>query len=104
LGAHPSIGIPASELRGALTPYRFVDAGHIGVFYRNESRGLIDNILASHGLRHELRATTPHFLSAVQVVAESNLIAVVPTGLAARCRKYLPIEIRRVPVAVPPLN
>jgi len=91
-------------LSGALTPRRFAAAGHVGVFYRNEARGLVDSALASHGLRRKLRATTPHFLSAAQVVAESNLIAVVPAGLAARFRKFLHLEVRKVPVQMPPLR
>jgi DNA-binding transcriptional LysR family regulator len=91
-------------LRGKLTPARFAAAGHVGVFYRNEVRGLVDSALANHGLRRKLRATTPHFLSAAQVVSESDLIAVVPAGLATRFRKFLHLEIRKVPVAMPPLH
>jgi DNA-binding transcriptional LysR family regulator len=91
-------------LRGTLTPARFAAAGHVGVFYRNEVRGLVDSALANHGLRRKLRATTPHFLSAAQVVSESNLIAVVPEGLATRFRKFLDLEIRKVPVTMPPLH
>jgi DNA-binding transcriptional LysR family regulator len=91
-------------LRGPLTLRRFAAAGHVGVFYRNEVRGLVDTALATHGLRRKLRATTPHFLSAAQVVAESNLIAVVPAGLAARFRKSLRLDVRKVPVHMPPLH
>jgi len=91
-------------LQGRLTPARFAAAGHVGVFYRNEVRGLVDSALANHGLRRKLRATTPHFLSAAQVVSQSNLIAVVPAGLAARFRKFLHLEIRNVPVSLPPLH
>ena len=91
-------------LRGTLTPARFAAAGHVGVFYRNEVRGLVDSALANHGLRRKLRATTPHFVTAAHVVAESNLIAVVPAGLAANFRKSLRLEIRKVPVRMPPLH
>ena len=73
----------------------------MGVFYRDDTVGLVDNILAGHGLRRRLQATTPHFLSAVSVVAESDLIAVVPAGLAARFRKSLGLQIRKVPVLLP---
>jgi DNA-binding transcriptional LysR family regulator len=52
-------------------------------------------------MRRRLQATTPHFLSAVSVVAESDLIAVVPAGLATRFRKPLGLEIRKVPVMLP---
>lgn len=82
----------------------FASAGHVGIFYRFESRGLIDNILAGHGLRRRLQTATPHFLAAPFLVAESDLVAVVPAGLAMRARKSLPIEIRKVPFDLPPLR
>ena len=67
-------------MRRRFTLREFASAGHVGVFYRDDTVGLIDNILAGHGLRRRLRATTPHFLSAVSVVAASDLIAVVPAA------------------------
>ena len=88
-------------LRRRFTLAEFAAAGHVGVFYRDDTVGLVDNILAGHGLRRRLRATTPHFLSAVAVVAGSDLIAVVPAGLAARYRKLLGLEIRRIPIRLP---
>jgi DNA-binding transcriptional LysR family regulator len=88
-------------MRKRFTLREFASAGHVGVFYRDDTVGLVDNILAGHGLRRRLQAATPHFLSAVFVVAESDLIAVVPAGLAARFRKPLGLEIRKVPVLLP---
>jgi DNA-binding transcriptional LysR family regulator len=88
-------------LRKRFTLQEFASAGHVAVFYRDETVGLVDNILAGHGLRRRLRATTPHFLATVSVVAESDLIAVVPAGLAARFRKPLRLEIRKLPVLLP---
>ena len=88
-------------LRKRLTAQHFAAAPQIGVFYRFDSRGLIDNILAGKGLRRRLQATTPHFLSAPYVVAYSDLIACVPAGLARRFRKVLPLQIRRLPIAMP---
>jgi DNA-binding transcriptional LysR family regulator len=79
----------------------FAGAAHIGVFYRDETVGLVDNILAGHGLRRRLLATTPHFLSAISVVSKSDLIAVVPAGLAARFRAPLGLEIRKMPIRLP---
>jgi DNA-binding transcriptional LysR family regulator len=79
----------------------FASAGHVGVFYRDATVGLVDNILAGHGLRRRLQATTPHFLTAVSAVAGSDLIAVVPAGLAARFRASFALEVRKVPILLP---
>lgn len=87
--------------RKRFTLREFAAAGQVGVFYRDDTVGLIDNILAGHGLRRRLQAATPHFLSAVSIVAQSDLIAVVPAGLAARFRKPLGLEIRKAPIRLP---
>lgn len=91
-------------LRKRLTLRQFAAASHVAVFYRADSRGLIDTILAGHGLRRRLLAATPHFLTVPYVVAESDLIAVVPAGLAARFRKRLPLEVRKSPLRLPPFR
>ena len=91
-------------MKKRFTLRQFAAASHVGVFYRADSRGLIDNILAGHGLRRRLQATTPHFLSVPFVVAASDLIAVVPAGLAARFRKMLQLEVRKVPILLPPFH
>jgi DNA-binding transcriptional LysR family regulator len=91
-------------LRRPMTAQQFASAAQLGVFYRSETHGLIDNVLAGQGLRRRLVATTPHFLTVPHLVAESDVIAVVPAGLARRFRKLLPLEVRRTPVALPPLH
>ena len=88
-------------LHKRFTLRQFASAGHVGVFYRSDTRGLIDTILASHGLRRRLQAATPHFLVAPYVVAETDLIAVAPAGLAARFKRSLPLEIRKCPIQLP---
>lgn len=80
---------------------QFASAKHMAIFYRPDARGFIDDILAGHGLRRRLQAATPHFLALPYAVASSDLLAVVPAGLAARFRKILPIETRKVPLRMP---
>jgi DNA-binding transcriptional LysR family regulator len=92
-------GHPLMQKR--LTLRDFAAANHVGVFYRDETVGLMDNILIGYGLRRKLLATTPHFLSAIHAVAHSDLIAVVPAGLAARFQRDVGLEIRRCPVKLP---
>jgi DNA-binding transcriptional LysR family regulator len=91
-------------LRGQLRVEQFAAAAQIGVFYRLESRGLIDNVLAGAGLGRTLQSTSPHFLTVPYAVAESDLIACVPAGLARRFQKILPLGTRKLPVAVPPFH
>jgi DNA-binding transcriptional LysR family regulator len=90
-------------LRKRFTLRDFAAAGHVGVFYRDETVGLVDNILAGYGVRRRLVATTPHFLTAVWLVAQSDLIAVVPAGLATRFERPLGLQIHRSPIRLPTL-
>jgi DNA-binding transcriptional LysR family regulator len=81
---------------------QFANANHIAVFYRPDNRGFIDDILAGYGLRRRLRVASSHFLPIPFVVATTDLIAVVPMGLASRFRKTLKLEVRKVPLKMPP--
>ena len=91
-------------MRGILTLHRLATAGHVAIITRPDGRGFIDDLLAGHGLRRRLHAATPHFLVAPYLVAESDLIAVVPAGLAARMRRPLGLAVRRAPRPVPRLR
>jgi hypothetical protein len=44
-------------------------------------------VLAGAGLGRTLQSTSPHFLTVPYAVAESDLIACVPAGLARRFQK-----------------
>jgi DNA-binding transcriptional LysR family regulator len=92
-------GHPA--LRKRLTLERFAELDHAAIIYRPEPWGIIDQELASHGLRRKLRLATPHFLTAVKAVAESNLIACVPDGLAREFEHAFRLVIRPLPVSLP---
>jgi DNA-binding transcriptional LysR family regulator len=92
-------GHPA--LRKRLTLARFAELDHAAVIYRSEPWGMIDQELASQGLRRRLRLATPHFLTAVKAVAESNLIACVPEGLARGFEHAFNLIIRPLPLPLP---
>jgi DNA-binding transcriptional LysR family regulator len=53
-------GHPA--LRKRLTLERFAELDHAAIIYRPEPWGIIDQELASHGLRRKLRLATPHLV------------------------------------------
>ncbi len=92
-------GNPA--LRKRLTLERFAELNHAAVIYRAEPWGIVDQELASHGLRRRLRLATPHFLTALKAVAESDLIACVPAGLAQEFQRAMGLTIRPLPIRLP---
>lgn len=91
-------------MRKPLTLKRFAALQHAAVFYRTENRGLIDNLLSAQGMRRRLRIASPHFLTVPFMVAEGDLIGVVPEGLAARFRRSLRLDVHKVPFEMPRLH
>lgn len=89
------------HLSKRLTRERFVALDHVAVIYRPEPWGVVDQELASLGLRRRLRLATPHFLTALKAVAESDLVACVPEGLAREFERPLGLRIRRAPISFP---
>ena len=90
-----------AALRKRLTLERFAELDHAAVIYRLEPWGIVDQELASHGLRRRLRLATPHFLTALKAVAESDLIACVPAGLAREFEHAMNLAIRPLPLTLP---
>lgn len=84
-----------------LTLKAFASASHVGNFAKPERRGLIDDLLLPLGIRRRLALTTPHLLAVAHVVANSALIAVVPSGLAQRYRQSLRLAVRKLPFSMP---
>lgn len=92
-------GHPA--LRKAMNRETFASQDHVGVIYRTEPWGLIDQELAVHGLKRRLRLATPHFQVALKAVANSDMIACVPERLAREFSRWLGLAIRPLPIALP---
>lgn len=85
-----------------LTRERFVECDHVAVIYRPEPWGVVDQELAALGMKRRVRLATPHFFTAVKAVAESNLIACVPEGLARAFQQSLNLKIKQAPISFPP--
>lgn len=88
-------------LKRTLSLRQFASALHVANITRPDSRGFIDDILAGHGLRRRLQVATPHLLSIPYLVSTSDAIAVVPEGLAARFKKFLTLQLCKVPFRMP---
>src|SRR5581483_11814652 len=73
-------------LKNRFTLRQYAAAGHAAPFGPNDNRGFADILLEAHGLRRRLQLITPDFLTLPFVVAKSDLVAVVPAGLAAHFR------------------
>ena len=85
-----------------LTLERFTRLDHAAVMYRNQPWGLIDNELASRGLRRRLRLALPHCLSVLHAVASSDLVACIQESVVKMFGQSLGLHSRPEPLGLPP--
>lgn len=91
--------------KGALTVDRFCEARHLLVSFSGRPFGLIDEALTAMGRRRRIVLTVNQFFTAGRVVANSNLLTVLPrhfvstTGIADELvQRDLPFEVPTVHV------
>jgi DNA-binding transcriptional LysR family regulator len=96
--AHPTV-------KRRLTLNHFVSLKHIPISYPSTpGPGMVDRLLADHGLKRTAATTVAHFITVPFYVANSDCIAVVPARLARFFAGFLPLRIFPLPFAVPPLQ
>jgi DNA-binding transcriptional LysR family regulator len=93
-----------ARIRGAVSLEEYAAARHVAVFYRGQGHGVIDAVLAQHGLARETAVLAPHFVTAPFLVASSDLIATMPERLARHFEALLPLQVLPLPVELPPFR
>ena len=93
-------------LQGTLTLEQFVAVPHATLSFRDANSPYVteqwtDEILASSGLSRFKAAQVASVLSLPAIVAETDLIAVVPADLAERASRTYPIDIYPLPIVRP---
>jgi len=89
-------------LKGRVTPKRFAAAAHISASRRGRCEGPIDDGLAALGLSRQVPFVVPGFYTALLVAASSDMIAAVPSSIAAMAkRRGLRISCFDLPVKTP---
>ncbi len=94
---HPGVG-------RTLTLARFCALRHVLVSPALRARGAVDEALGKLGRRREIAVRVPSFLVAPRIVAETDLVAVVPRRLAELARRDVGVRALPLPLAVPSLR
>jgi DNA-binding transcriptional LysR family regulator len=90
--------------RGRLTSKRLASVEHVGVSRRGKLTGRIDRVLAEEGLKRTVTRVVPTHLAGAWLVAESDLLGVVPQRLAERVARTLPLQVLALPFPLEPLS
>ncbi len=96
--AHPAVA------DGVLSLDAYAELGHAQVLPQDSTMyaDAVDGALAAAGLVRRVVVWQPSFLAVVAVVARTELIATVPSRVAALMAPSLPIAIHPLPLALPP--
>jgi DNA-binding transcriptional LysR family regulator len=86
-----------------LTLERYAKLDHLVVAPRGGHTGLVDAVLAKHGLRRRVAVRVPSFVAAPWLVAESDLILTAPERMAVRAAKVLGLRVLSLPERGPEL-
>jgi len=82
----------------------FLAVPHIRVIYLGDARsGFIDAVLASRGLERKVMLAVANLTSAAVIVAESDLLGIIPHQLARAMAKTHGLRIFELPISVPEL-
>lgn len=90
-------------LEGGITLERFAAAEHITASRRGLPHGPIDDLLAERGLRRRVVASVPTLISALMVVAGTDLVGRTGLRLSARQVERLGLVTFAIPLELPVL-
>ncbi len=83
-----------------LTLKAFARLNHILVSPAGEGPGVVDRVLQTQGLQRRIALRVPHFASAIEVVAQSDLILTAPSSLG-QCSTASTLASRSAPIEIP---
>lgn len=66
--------------------------------------GVVDTVLAEHGLARRVAVRVPTFLMVPYLLVGTDRIATVPTGIATELARRHPLRVLRPPIDVPPFT
>lgn len=94
----------ASVRKGKMTLRTFLDLPQVMVAPGGESRGDIDETLEALGHRRHIVATSPTFLALPYMVANTELIGVLPERLARMANPGTPLTLFELPFDMQPMT
>lgn len=93
-------GHPA--LASRFTLERFVSLPHVQIAPRGQPGGYVDDVLRARGLARTVARAVPYFLTALQLVAETDYVLTVSERIARRFAGPLSLELLEAPLDLRP--
>ncbi len=93
-------GHPAES--GRLTLEQFVRLPHVQIAPRGKPGGYLDDVLAERGLARTVARAVPYFVTALQIVGETDYVLTVSERIAKRYAASLGLRLFEVPIKLRP--
>ena len=81
---------------------RFLALDHVQVAPRGKPGGYLDDVLRQRGLSRNVARAVPYFLSALQLVAETDYVLTISERIARKYQAPLRLEVFEAPVRLRP--
>lgn len=81
----------------------FIQLRHLWV-HGGQTKGMVDQWLHEHGLQRKILYTTPNYLQAAHIVADTDMAVVLPTRLAQHFARLLPLQLLPLPWHLEPFE
>ena len=91
---------PALAGRRKLTLNAYTRLNHVLVSPGGDGSGVVDRVLGARGLQRRIALRVPQFATALEVVAQSDLVLTAPSSLS-RCSTGSSLASRPAPVDIP---
>ncbi len=91
---------PVITGRRKLTLKAYAQLNHILVSPGGEGPGVVDRILHQRGLQRRIALRVPHFATALEVIAQSDLVLTAPSSLG-KCSSASTLLSRPAPLDIP---
>lgn len=101
------VGVISERGRGARGKFglrQFLSLEHIRVNYSAEGPGLVGDAIQKMNRRRKVGLVVPHLVTVSFLAAQSEMLGIVPLGLARALRRALSLRIVELPVELPPLT
>ncbi|MBK4737393.1 LysR family transcriptional regulator [Noviherbaspirillum pedocola] len=92
--SHPRIG-------STITLQQFLKESHVVVTPEGRSQEIVERMLEKKGYLRRVALTTPHFASVPFIIAASDLIGIVPIGLANAFSNFAELKTVDLPFSLP---
>ncbi|MEZ5937331.1 MAG: LysR family transcriptional regulator [Hyphomonadaceae bacterium] len=86
---------PMAKRRWSIEDYAAVD--HVGVSLLGDAQSDLDAILARSGVSRRMAITTPHFIAALAIASETNLVTTIARSFAERFAEEYDLVLKEPP-------